>query len=162
MPSFDIVNKIDVQEIDNAVNNTLKEVNGRYDFRGLHTEVIFNKKDHSIRLVADDNMKMNAVKEMLTRNAIKRGISPKVLQFSPLEGTSKGHLKMEIPIREGIDRDTAKTIVKAIKSLNLKVQPAIQDDQIRVSGKKIDDLQAVIRHLKGLDLDVPLQFTNMK
>ncbi|MDR8391828.1 YajQ family cyclic di-GMP-binding protein [Aliifodinibius sp. S!AR15-10] len=162
MASFDIVNKINSQEIDNTVNNTIKEVNSRYDFRGLHTEVIFNKKDNTIHLVAGDNMKMNALKEMLTRNAIKRGLSPKVLDFKPLEGTSKGHVKMEIIVKEGIDRDTAKGIVKEIKELKLKVQPAIQDNQVRVTGKKIDDLQAVINHLKSLDLDVPLQFVNMK
>lgn len=162
MPSFDIVNKINAQELDNAVNNTLKEVDSRYDFRGLHTEVAFNRKENSIRMVAGDSMKMNALKEMLTRNAIKRGLSPKVLQFKSTEGTSKGYVKMDITIKEGIDRDTAKAIVKEIKGLNLKVQPAIQDDQIRVTGKKIDDLQTVIGYLKSLDLDVPLQFVNMK
>lgn len=162
MASFDIVNKVNSQEIDNTVNNTLKEVHTRYDFRGLHTEITFNSKENSIHLVAADNMKINALKEMLTRHAIKRGLSPKVLEFKPIEGTSKGHVKMDIAIKEGIDRETAKSIVKAIKGLNLKVQPAIQDDQVRVTGKKIDDLQAVIKHLKSRDLPVPLQFVNMK
>lgn len=162
MPSFDIVNKINAQETDNAVNNTLKEVQNRYDFRGLRTELTFDRKENRIRVVAADTMKMNAVKEILTRNMIKRGISPKVLDFQRVEGTSQGHVKTEAIMKEGIGKETAKAIVKEIKALNLKVQPAIQDDQVRVTGKKIDDLQAVIRHLKSKDLDVPLQFVNMK
>lgn len=162
MPSFDIVNKVNAQELDNTVNNTLKEVQNRYDFRGLHTEITLNKSDQLIHMVAGDAIKMKAMQEMLTRHAIKRGISPKTLEFNPTEGTSKGHVKMDIAIKEGIDREMAKKIVKEIKNLKLKVQPAIQDDQVRVTGKKIDDLQAVIRHLKSMDLDVPLQFVNMK
>lgn len=162
MPSFDIVNKVNAQELNNTVNNTLKEVQNRYDFRGLHTEIILSKSDQLIHLVAGDVMKMKALQEMLTRHAIKRGISPKTLVFKSTEGTSKGQVKMDIGIREGIDRETAKMIVKEIKGLKLKVQPAIQDDQVRVTGKKIDDLQAVIQHLKSMDLDLPLQFVNMK
>ncbi len=162
MPSFDIVNKVDTQEIDNAVNNTRKEVDTRYDFRGLHTEITFNRKENNIHVVAADEMKMKAVKEMLTSNFIKRKISPKVLDFQKTEGTSQGHIKMDIKLLEGIDRDKAKQIVKAIKDLKLKVQAAIQDDQVRVTGKKIDDLQSVISHLKSKDLGIPLQFVNMK
>lgn len=162
MPSFDIVNKIDAQEVDNAVNNTRKEVQNRYDFRGLHTEITFNRKENNIHLVAAEEMKLNAVKEMLTRNFVKRKISPKVLDFKKTEGTSQGHLKMDVNLQEGISKEKAKEIVKAIKNLKLKVQPAIQDDQVRVTGKKIDDLQEVIRHLKSKDLGIPLQFVNMK
>lgn len=162
MPSFDIVNKVNSQEIDNAVNNTKKEVETRYDFRGLHTEVTFNRKEHTIHLVVADEMKMNALREMLTRNFIKRKISPKVLDFQKREGTSQGHLKMNVKLKEGINREQAKEIVKAIKNLKLKVQPAIQDDQVRVTGKKIDDLQEVIQYLKGKDFGIPMQFVNMK
>lgn len=162
MPSFDIVNKIDAQEVDNAVNNTRKEVETRYDFRGLHTEITFNRKENNIHLVVADEMKMNALKEMLIKNFVKRKISPKVLDFQKTEGTSQGHVKMDIKLQEGIDRDKAKQIAKAIKDLKLKVQPAIQDDQVRVSGKKIDELQTVIQHLKSKDLGIPLQFVNMK
>lgn len=162
MASFDIVNKVNTHELDNTVNNTLKEVQNRYDFRGLHTEITLDKSAQIIHLVAGDSMKMKALQEMLTRHAIKRGISPKTLEFKNTEGTSKGHVKMDIAVKEGIDRETAKKIVNEIKSLKLKVQAAIQDDQVRVTGKKIDDLQAVIRHLKSLDMNVPLQFVNMK
>ena len=162
MPSFDIVNKIDAQEIDNAVNNTKKEVETRYDFRGLHTEITYNRKENNIHLVAAEQMKLNAVKEMLVKNFIKRKISPKVLDFQKPEGTSQGHLKMDVNLQEGISKEKAKEIVKTIKNMKLKVQPAIQDDQVRVSGKKIDDLQEVIQHLKNKDLGIPLQFVNMK
>lgn len=162
MPSFDIVNKINAQEVDNAVNNTRKEVGNRYDFRGQNTEIAFNRKDNNIHLVAADNMKLTAVKEMLSRNMIKRGLSAKVLDFRQVEGTSHGYVKMDVLLKEGISKETAKNIVKEIKSLNLKVQPAIQEDQVRVSGKKIDELQAVIKHLKAKDLDIPLQFVNLK
>lgn len=162
MASFDIVNEIDAQEVDNAINNTLKEISTRYDFRGLTTEVTFLSKENRIHLVAAESMKMQAVKEMLIKNFIKRGISSKVLDFGDEEGTSQGHLKMDVAMKEGIDRETAKKIVKEIKDQKMKVQPQIQDDQVRVTGKKIDDLQAVIAHLKSKDMGVPLQFTNMK
>ena len=162
MASFDIVNEINAQEVDNAVNNTHKEITNRYDFRGLHTEVTYHKKENRIHLVAAESMKLGAVKEMLIKNFIKRNIDSKVLDFGTEEGTSQGHVKMDVKLKEGIDRETAKKIVKEIKDQKLKVQPAIQDNQVRVTGKKIDDLQAVIQHLKGKDMGVPLQFTNMK
>jgi len=162
MPSFDIVNQVNLQEVDNAVNNTLKEVASRYDFRGLHTEIGFDRKTKKIHIVAADKMKMTAVREMLVRNFIKRNLNPKAIQFKDPEGTSQGNLKMDAELQEGIPRDTAKKIVKVIKELKMKVQPAIQEDQIRVSSKKIDDLQSVIQHLRGKDLNIPLQFINMK
>lgn len=162
MPSFDIVNKLDPQEVDNAVNNTRKEVENRYDFRGLNTEITYNRKDDTIQLVVADEMKLQAVKEMLTRNFAKRNISPKVLDFQQTEGTSHGHLKMQVNLKTGISRETAKQITKTVKNLKLKVQPSIQDDQVRVTGKKIDDLQAVIQNLKKKDFGIPLQFVNIK
>lgn len=162
MASFDIVNEINAQEVDNAVNNTLKEIQTRYDFRGLHTEVTYHKKENRIHLVAAENMKLKAVQEMLIKNFVKRKIDSKVLEFGTEEGTSQGHLKMDVTLKEGIDRETAKKIVKEIKAQKAKVQPQIQDDQVRVTGKKIDDLQAIIQHLKGKDMGVPLQFVNFK
>jgi len=162
MPSFDIVNEINAQEVDNAVNNTLKEVSTRYDFRGLQTDVEFAKKENRIDIVAAESMKLKAVKDMLIKHFIKRKLEPKVLEYGSEEGTSQGHVKVSATIKEGIDRETAKKIVKEIKSLKLKVQPAIQDNQVRVSGKKIDDLQEVIQHLKKKDFGIPLQFVNMK
>lgn len=162
MPSFDIVNEINAQEVDNAVNNTLKEVSTRYDFKGLHTEVEFMKKESRIDIVAAESMKLKAVKDMLIKHFIKRGLEPKVLEYGSEEGTSQGHVKVSAKIKEGIDRKTAKKIVKEIKSLKLKIQPAIQDNQVRVTGKKINDLQEVIQHLKKKDFGIPKQFVNMK
>jgi uncharacterized protein YajQ (UPF0234 family) len=162
MASFDIVNEINAQEVDNAINNTRKEVTTRYDFKGLHTEIEFHKKENRIHLVAAESMKLQAVKDMLIKHFIKRGLEPKALEYGSEEGTTQGHVKMDVTIKEGIDRETAKKIVKEIKNLKLKVQPAIQDNQVRVSGKKIDDLQDVIRHLKSKSFGIPLQFVNMK
>ncbi|REL38796.1 YajQ family cyclic di-GMP-binding protein [Rhodohalobacter sp. SW132] len=162
MPSFDIVNEINAQEIDNAVNNTLKEVSTRYDFRGLHTEVEFARKENRIDIVAAESMKLQAVRDMLIKHFIKRNLEPKVLEFGDTQGSSSGAVKVSAQIKEGIDRETAKKIVKEIKATKLKVQPAIQEDQVRVTGKKIDDLQEVIQVLKSKKFSVPLQFVNMK
>jgi len=162
MPSFDIVNQVDAQEVDNAVNNTLKEVSTRYDFRGLDTEVEFVKKENRIDIVAAESMKLQAVRDMLIKNFVKRNLEPKVLEFGEMQGSSSGAVKISAKINEGIDRETAKKIVKEIKATKLKVQPAIQDDQLRVTGKKIDDLQEVIRVLKSKKFSVPLQFVNLK
>lgn len=162
MPSFDIVNQIQTQEVDNAVNNTLKEISTRYDFRGLETEVNFDRKENKIHIQAAESMKLRAVREMLVKHFVKRGLEPKSLDFGEQEGSSHGSVKMPVHIKEGIDRETAKQIVKEIKNTKLKVQPAIQDDQVRVTGKKIDDLQEVIRILKSKNFGIPMQFINLK
>lgn len=162
MASFDIVNQIDLQEVDNAVNNTLKEATTRYDFRGLKTEVNFDRKTKKIELLAAESMKMRALREMLIGHLIKRKLDPKTLSFGDEEPTSMGAVKLTVDIQEGIDREAAKKIVKAIKDSKLKVQPAIQDDQVRVTGKKIDDLQEVIQMLKSKNFGIPLQFINMR
>ncbi|MCL5268189.1 MAG: YajQ family cyclic di-GMP-binding protein [Bacteroidetes bacterium] len=162
MPSFDIVNRVDLQEVDNAINNTKKEIATRYDFRGSPAEVNLDKKEKVIRVVAEHEMRMDAVMDMLMTHMIKRKVDPKVLQPKPVEPTSQGHVKREVSIKEGIDTETAKKIVKLIKDQKLKVQAAIQEEQVRVTGKKIDDLQEVIKMLKGQNVGIPLQFINMK
>ncbi len=162
MPSFDIVNRVDMQEVDNAINNTRKEIATRYDFRGSPAEVSFDKKEKKIHALAEHDMRMTALVDMLMTHLIKRKIDPKVLKLKPVESTSQGHVKREIVIQEGIETETAKKIVKLIKDQKLKVQASIQDEQVRVSGKKIDDLQDVIKMLRGQDLGIPLQFVNMK
>lgn len=162
MPSFDIVSQIDAQEVDNAVNNVLKEVDTRYDFRGVNTEVTLNKKTNTISIVTGDEMKIKAVKDMMITHFTRRKVDPRSLEFGKFEPTSNGQLKQEVKLKEGIDKDTAKKIVKMIKGAKLKVQAAIQDEQVRVTGKKLDDLQAVIALVKDFDLDMPFQFVNMK
>ncbi len=162
MPSFDIVNRVDEQQVDNAVNNTLKEISTRYDFRGSNTSVELNKKELSITIHADDDMKMRAVKDMLSVAFSRRKINPKSIKFGNTEPTAKGHVKLVANIMQGIDKDEARVIVKEIKTLKLKVQAAIQDDQVRVTGKKIDDLQSVIHHMKASSIETPMQYVNMK
>jgi len=162
MPEFDIVNKVDLQEVDNAVNGTLREIAKRYDFRGSKTELSFNKKEQILHIVTEDEMKMKAVGDMLSDSFVKRGINPKTLDYQTIEPTSQGMVKRDIKLRQGIDADTCRNIAKTIKDTKLKVQVKIQGDTLRVSGKQIDDLQEVIQLLKGMELPVPLQFVNMK
>jgi len=162
MPSFDIVNKIDMQEMDNAVNMTRKTITTRYDFRKSKTEITLNKQDKRIHILTEDEMKMKAVEDDLIGKCVKRKIDAKALDYQEVEPTSKGMIKRDILIREGIDTDTARKIVKMIKGLKLKVQAQIQDQQVRVTGKKIDDLQRIIGMLKESNLEVPLQYVNMK
>ncbi|MEX0769995.1 MAG: YajQ family cyclic di-GMP-binding protein [Balneolaceae bacterium] len=162
MPSFDIVNQVDAQEVDNAVNNTKKEVSTRYDFKGLHTEINYDRQANTLDLTAAESMKMRAVREMLIKHFVKRGLSPKIMEIGKEEGSSQGSVKVKVILKEGIERETAKKIVKEIKGTKTKVQAAIQEDQVRVTGKKIDDLQEVIQHLKNKDFGIPLQFINMR
>jgi len=162
MPSFDIVNKVDLQELDNAVNNSIKEVATRFDFRNSRTTIELNKKDKVINVVTADEMKMKALEDMITTHCVRRKVNPRCLEFKAFEPTSQGLLKREVKIKEGIEMEIAHKIVKMIKGLNLKVQAAIQDEQVRVTGKKIDDLQTVIQTLNAQDLGIPLQYVNMK
>jgi hypothetical protein len=162
MPSFDIVSQVDLQEMDNAINNVKKEADSRYDFRGVTTEISFNRKDKLIHILTGDEMKIKALRDMLSAHAVRRKIDPRIMDFKEPEGTSKGQLKQQVSLREGIDKETAKKLVKLIKGSKLKVQAAIQDDQVRVTGKKIDELQAVISLVKEGGFEQPFQFVNMK
>ena len=162
MASVDIVNKLDLQEVDNAVNNTMKLLQTRYDFRGSKSEVTLNKKEKTLRILTEDEMKLRAIEETLASNFIKRKLSPKLLEYKNIEPTSNAMVRRDARLVEGIEMDMAKSIVKLIKEMGLKVQAQIQDEQVRVQGKKIDDLQAVIQMLRDKNLEVPLQFVNMK
>lgn len=162
MPSFDIVSRVEMQEVDNAVNNTLKAIAQRFDFRGSKTELTLDKKEKKIRILTEDKMKMEAVKEMLQQNAVKRKIDLKTLKFEEPQTAAGDTLRREVIIKEGIDQDTAKKIVKLIKDAKMKVQASIQGEEVRVSGKKIDDLQEAIALVKGGGIEIPLQFVNMK
>lgn len=162
MPSFDIVNEVNLQEVDNAINNTKKEVSTRYDFRDSKTQIDFNRKEKTISLVTSDDMKMQALHDVMITHFVRRKVDAKCLDFGEIEATSRGQVKRDVQLQEGIAREIAQKIVKQIKALRIKVQPAIQDDQVRVTGKKIDDLQTVISMLKKEDLGIPLQFVNMK
>ena len=162
MPSFDIVNKVDLQEVDNAVNNALKQIRNRYDFRDSDTSIELNRKDAQITLHTENEMRLHAVQEVLAGCLSKRSLDVKSLQYGAPEPTAKGHVKVLIKIIQGIEKDDARALVKKIKVLKLKVQAAIQDDQVRVTGKKIDDLQQVMKALRNEELKHPVQFVNMK
>lgn len=160
MPSFDVVSEVNKQEIDNALNQTRKEVDTRYDFRGTHTEIV-QEKD-LIKLMSADEFKVKAVQEVLRGKAIKRGIDAKALSFGNVEPAQGGRAKCEVKIIEGISQDIGKKIVKSIKDTKMKVQAQIQDNQVRITGKKKDDLQEAIGLLRGQDFGIPLQFKNFR
>ena len=162
MPTFDIVSKVDLQEVDNAVNNVRKELDTRFDFRNVKTDLELNRKEKVLHVVTGDEMKIRAIQDLLKMHFTRRKLDPKSMEFKELEATSQGRVKMDILIKEGISKDTAQKIVKLIKAQKLKVQAAIQDEQGRVTGKQIDDLQSVIRLLDDQEFDVPLQHVNMK
>lgn len=162
MASFDIVSRIDLQEVDNAVNISKKAILARYDFRGSKTEISLDKKDKKIHVTTEDDMKMRAVQDTLIENLVKRKVDRRCLEPKANEMAAQGMIKREIVIKEGVDSDHARNIVKMIKDKKLKVQAAIQDQQVRVTGKSIDDLQAVIQMLRGANLPIPLQFINMQ
>jgi len=160
MPSFDIVSKVDLQEIDNAVNQTSKEIEQRYDFKGTSNEIDLEKG--SLVMLAADDYKLQAVIDILKGKLVRRGVSTRCLEFGAKEPASGGAVRQRIAIIQGITQDKGKEIVKAIKGSKLKVQGQIMEDQVRVTGKKIDDLQEVIQLLKGNDFGIELQFVNMR
>ena len=148
-PSFDVVSQVDMQEVSNALNQTTKEISQRYDFKGSKSEVV--KDDDGIKITTEDEMRLNAIVDILKSKFIKRGVSIKNLEYGKIEDAAGGMVRQKIKIKQGIDSDVAKKITKDIKETKLKVQAQIQDDQVRVSGKKIDDLQSVIAFLKEKD-----------
>ena len=160
MPSFDIVSKVDLQEVDNAVNQTVKEIIQRYDFKGSKSEVTLEKE--VVKILADDDFKLKAIVDILQSKFLKRGLSLKALDYGKKETASGGMVRQAITVQQGISKEKGKDINAAIKETKLKVQSQIQDDQVRVTGKSIDDLQEVIRILKGKDLGVELQFVNFR
>jgi uncharacterized protein YajQ (UPF0234 family) len=162
MASFDIVSRIDLQEVDNAVNISKKAILSRYDFRGSKTEITLDKKEKKIHVTTEDDMKMRAVQDTLVENLVKRKVDRRYLEPKANEMAAQGMIKREILIKDGVDSDQARNIVKMIKDKKLKVQAAIQDQQVRVTGKSIDDLQSVIQMLRAANLPIPLQFVNMQ
>ena len=162
MPSFDIVSKVEAQALDNAVNVTSKELTNRFDFKGSHVVINLDKKDFVIKIETDDDMKMRQLVDVLISRAHKQGIAPEAFDISKEGGQSGKTWKKEVKVKNGLAMEDAKKIVKLIKDSGLKVQASINDDQVRVTGKKIDDLQAVIQLCKGASLGIPLQYVNMR
>lgn len=158
--SFDVVSEVDMQEVDNAVNQAIKEIGTRYDFRGSKSEI--SLEGDTIKLIGDDEYKLGAVVDVLKGKMVKRNVSTKNLEFGKIEAASGATVRQLVTIKKGISQENAKKVTKAIKDMKIKVQASIQGDQVRVSGKDKDDLQAVIQMLKNLDVPVELQFTNFR
>lgn len=160
--SFDIVSEIDLQEADNAVNQALKEIHQRYDLKDSNTSVELNKKDKLININTKDDYSLKASIDILETKFIRRGISIKALKINESEPAAGGRIKCVINLQSGISKENAKKITSLIKDAKLKVNAQIQDEQIRVQGPKIDDLQTVIQMVKDADFDFPTQYVNMK
>ena len=162
MPSFDIVSKVDAQSLDNAINVTIKEITNRFDFKGSHVVINLDKKEFKLSLETEDDMKMRQLIDVLISRAHKQGIAPAAFDISK-EGLQSGKVwKKEVKVKNGLAQDDAKKIVKLIKDSGMKVQASINDDLVRVTGKKIDDLQSVIQLCKTASLNFPLQYVNMR
>jgi len=162
MPSVDILSKVDGQALDNAVNVVKKEIVNRFDFKDAHVVIDLNKKEFKLNIETDDDMKMRQLLDVLINRAHKQGISPEAFDMSKDSYPSGKTVKKEVLVRNGLKQEDAKKIVKLIKDSGLKVQAQIMDDMVRVSGKKIDDLQAVMQMCRTADLGLPLQFDNMR
>jgi uncharacterized protein YajQ (UPF0234 family) len=161
MPSFDIVVNVNLQEVDNAINQAQKEMAQRYDFKGSKSKIEWDKKKEII-LVADDDFKLKAVLDILQSKMVKRGISIKNLEFGKMESAFEGTVRQKITLQQGIPSEKAKEINKLIKDAKLKVQSQIQDEQVRVTGKKRDDLQEAIGLVKKSELGLDFEFTNFR
>jgi cyclic-di-GMP-binding protein len=159
--SFDIVSEVNMQEVDNAIVQAVKEIKTRYDFKASKSS-IERTGDHQITIVSDDEYKLESVIDILQMKFIKRGLSQKVMDFGKIEKASGGTVRQVISLVAGISTERAKKITIAIRDSKLKVKAQIQNDQVRVTAKSIDDLQAIIQLIKQLDLDFPVQYVNMR
>ena len=160
MPSFDIVSETDMQEMSNAVNQVIKEITTRYDFKGSKASI--ELAEGAITVIGDDVNKLNTITEILRAKLVRRNLEPSCLEYKEPEDASGGCKRQHILIKQGVSSELAKKIVKKIKDEKMKVQAAIQGDQVRVTGKKRDDLQAVMALVRGMDSDRPLSFTNFR
>ena len=160
MPSFDVVSKVDTQEVDNAVNQVKKELTTRYDFRGTESEI--DRDEKGITLKSADKEHLSAAYKVLMEKFVKRGVSLKSLEPHDPEPAAKQSMRQLIEIKDGISTEKGKELVKLIKDAKLKVQAQIQEEQVRVTGKNKDDLQAAIRLLRGADIGLDLQFINFR
>jgi uncharacterized protein YajQ (UPF0234 family) len=162
MPSFDIASSVDIQTLDNAVNIVKKEIINRFDFKGNHVVIDLNKKDYMLKLESDSEMKIQQIVDVLISRAMKQGIEASSFDFSKDAFPSGKIFKKDVSVKNGLKQEDAKKVVKLIKESGLKVQAAIMDDIVRVTGKKIDDLQDVIAACRAGNLGLPLQYINMK
>lgn len=162
MPSFDIVSKINMQEIDNAVNSVMREIGNRYDFKGAKFSIELKTKDNLISLTSDSEYRLESIRDSLKVFATKRGIDVKAFDFQKEEKAGGDMLKQDVKLRNGIEQEIAKKIVKHVKDAKMKVQASIKGDEVRIDGKKRDDLQEAIALLRSASYDIPLQFINFR
>jgi uncharacterized protein YajQ (UPF0234 family) len=162
MPSFDVVSKIDLQEVDNACNNARREIGNRFDFKSVTWSLEFNKKEKEIALLAESEYCLEQLRATIKGYCVKRGVDTLCLDFQLVEKAGGQTLKQNIKIKEGIDQENAKQITKRLKQSKMKAQASIQGDEVRITGKSRDDLQEAIKQIKELNLSVPLQFVNFR
>jgi len=160
VPSFDIVSRVDLAEVDNAIASIKREISTRFDFKGSKSTI--DRDEAEIKLVADDDLKLKQMHELLKTHLTRRKVDAAALEFKPPEKASGNAVRQTVLIKQGIDKELAKRLVREIKDSKLKVQVAIQGDELRVSGKKRDDLQAAIAHLRGVKTEQPLQYVNFR
>lgn len=160
--SFDIVSNVDLQEVKNAVNQAMMEIRQRFDFKGSQSAITLDEKVPALNLVSDDEIKMKSVVDVLETKLIKRKVSLKALDYGKVEAAGGNTVRQTIQLQQGIPQEKGKEIVKVIKGMKIKVQGQVMDDQVRVSGKNRDDLQAVIAELKEKDFGIAMSFTNYR
>ena len=160
MPSFDVVSRVEIQEVDNAISNSMKEIGQRYDFKGSVSKL--ERTERGIILLSEDEMKAKQVLDILISNLIKRNVDPKVIKLKSSESASGNTIRQNYDLLEGIDQEVGKKITKLIKESKLKVQAKIQGNELRISGAKKDNLQEAISKIKELKLELPLQYINFR
>ena len=160
MPSFDVISKVNYQEFDNALANCLREISNRYDFKGLNISI--ERKDKTITTIATDELKLKQVNELLETHLIRRKVDPRVLDVKKSEGASGSTIRQVCELKDGISQDNAKKIIGDIKKSKLKIQIKIQGEELRVDGKKRDDLQDAIAVIKKIDIGLPIRFINFR
>ena len=160
MPSFDVISNINYQEFDNALANCLREISNRYDFKGLHISI--ERKDKAITTLAPDKLKLKQVSELLETHLVRRKVDPRVLSIKNNESASGGTIRQVSELKEGISQENAKKIIADIKKLKLKIQIKIHGEELRIDGKKRDDLQEAIAAIKSIDIGLPIEFINFR
>ncbi|MQF69150.1 YajQ family cyclic di-GMP-binding protein [SAR202 cluster bacterium AD-804-J14_MRT_500m] len=160
MPSFDVVSRTDLMEIDNAINGVQRETSQRFDLKGTKCDI--ERTDNTLTMIADDTMKLTQIEDLLRNYLARRKVDQKALEFKPIQNASGGTIKRTVSIKQGIDSDLGRKITKAIKGSKLKIQVAIQGNELHMSGKKRDELQEAIAFIKQMELDQPLQYINFR
>lgn len=162
MPTFDVVSKVSFQELNNALSNCLREINTRYDFKGLNIAIEFKEKEKQIIILAPDNMKLNQINDLFISHLVRRKLDPRIVKVKSVGDATGNSKRQTSDLQEGIDQESAKKIITQIKASKMKVQVKIQGEELRVDGKKRDDLQETMQVINGIDIGRPVEFTNFR